>query len=36
MLSDKAKELLRKLETGGDDSQPKKKGFFEKLKEDME
>ena len=27
---------LRKLENGGEDTQPKKKGFFEKLKEDME
>ena len=35
-LTKEQKELLRKLETGGDDSQPKKKGFFEKLKEDME
>ena len=29
-------KLLRKLENGGEDTQPKKKGFFEKLKEDME
>ena len=35
-LTKEQKELLRKLETGGDDTQPKKKGFFEKLKEDME
>ena len=35
-LTKEQKELLRKLENGGDDSQPKKKGFFEKLKEDME
>ena len=35
-LTKEQKELLRKLETGGDDSHPKKKGFFEKLKEDME
>ena len=35
-LTKEQKELLRKLETGGEDSQPKKKGFFEKLKEDME
>ena len=35
-LTKEQKELLRKLENGSDDSQPKKKGFFEKLKEDME
>ena len=35
-LTKEQKELLRKLENGGEDTQPKKKGFFEKLKEDME
>ena len=35
-MTKEQKELLRKLENGGEDNQPKKKGFFEKLKEDME
>ena len=35
-LTKEQKELLRKLENGGDDeTPPKKKGFFEKLKEDI-
>ena len=36
-LSKEQKELLRKFsESVGDDAQPKRKGFFDKLKEQLE
>ena len=36
-LTKEQKELLRRLEsTGGEETQPKRKGFFEKLKDGFE